>query len=338
MAPKIITVIGSLNYDLVSLVDRVPQPGETMTGGGFYTNAGGKGANQAVACARLSRPNPRTAAATGSTPSEPAVVVKMIGAVGTDEFGPKIVAGLQDDGVDVSGIELSAGVNTGVAVIVVEKSTGENRIILSPGANDLVRPPNITEGPKPDLLVMQLEIPLETVLSTIRSAKEAGIAVLLNPAPAVLLPDEAYKGITHLILNETEAAILTGRKLEEVEAQGFSWPEVITEFFNKGVKNVVVTLGAKGAYYGYTWDDGHGQSIAEGGKIPAAPVESVVDTTAAGDTFIGAYAVQIVKKDAFDTAEMDEIMAVACKASARTVERKGAQDSIPWADEIDKRQ
>ncbi|KAI9047336.1 hypothetical protein LZ554_008783 [Drepanopeziza brunnea f. sp. 'monogermtubi'] len=334
MAPKVITVIGSLNYDLVSLVERVPQPGETMTGGGFYTNAGGKGANQAVACARLSRPNPRTAAASETPPAEPDIIVRMIGAVGTDEFGPKIVAGLKGDGIDVSGIELSEGVNTGVAVITVEKSTGENRIILDPGANKRVLPPKIFEDPKPDLIVMQLEIPLDTVLSTIRSAKEAGIAVLLNPAPAVVLPDEAYKGITHLILNETEAAILTGRKLEEVEAKGFSWIEVISEFFSKGVKNVVVTLGSKGAYYGYTWDDEHGQSIAEGGSIPAAKVESVVDTTAAGDTFIGSYAVHIVKKASFNTEEMDAIMATACKASARTVEKKGAQDSIPWADEI----
>jgi ribokinase len=150
------------------------------------------------------------------------------------------------------------------------------------------------------------------------------VNVLLNPAPAVKLPEEAYGAITHLILNETEAAILSGRSVEEVEVEGFRWDSLAAEFLKKGVRNVVVTLGAKGAYYA---TEGHE------GYVAAEKVEKVVDTTAAGDTFVGAYAVSIVRKGGHEPID-DETVKFACRAAGRTVERRGAQIAIPWADEV----
>lgn len=320
MATKTITIIGSLNTDLVTHTPRVPTGGETLTATSFSTGGGGKGANQAVACARLSR------AARGSSSD---IAVKMVGGVGSDEFGPPHIESMKKDGIDTSGIRVVEGMTTGVAVILVETGSGENRILLNPGANYSLQPANfLTEeslgAPKPDLIIMQLEIPLDTVLQILKTAKQAGVDVLLNPAPAVKLPEEAYPAITHLILNETEAAILAGRSVEEVEAEGFEWEGLAAEFLKKGVKSVVVTLGAKGAYYA---------TARRSGYVKAAKVEKVVDTTAAGDTFVGAYAVSIVRKGGHESID-DDIVTFACTAAGRTVERQGAQSAIPWADEV----
>jgi ribokinase len=319
-APKSITIIGSLNTDLVTHTPRVPTGGETLTATSFSTGGGGKGANQAVACARLSRPR-------GSIFSD--IAVKMVGGVGTDEFGPPHIEAMKRDGIDTSGIRLVEGETTGVAVILVETGSGENRILLNPGANYALRPadfvnPESLGMPKPDLIIMQLEIPLETVLQILETAKQAGINVLLNPAPAIKLPEEAYAAVTHLILNETEAAILSGRSVEEVEAEGFAWEGLAADFLKKGVRNLVVTLGAKGAYYA---------TEGRSGYIKAEKVEKVVDTTAAGDTFVGAYAVNIVRRGGHEPID-DDIIKFACRAAGRTVERQGAQNSIPWADEL----
>lgn len=174
--------------------------------------------------------------------------------------------------------------------------------------------------------MLQLEIPLETVLQILMTARAAGVDVLLNPAPAVRLPEEVYNAVTHLIVNESEAAILTGRKVEEVEAEEYEWGTVADEFLKKGVRNVIITLGSKGAYF---------ESSDKRGLVPAAKVEKVVDTTAAGDTFVGAYAVAMVRKGGAGLVTEEDVKA-ACKASAVTVQKQGAQDSIPWADEIDK--
>lgn len=326
MAPKTITIIGSLNTDLVTVTPRVPSGGETLTGTSFSTGPGGKGANQAVACARLSRPNPSSPASAQSTPD---VLVKMIGSVGADEFGPMLLSSLSTSLVDTTGIRTVDTTTTGVAVIIVEESSGENRILLNPGANASLRPEDFSTAeslgtPLPDLIVLQLEIPLDTVLQILRTAREAGISVLLNPAPAVKLDDEVYKAVTHLIVNESEAALLTGRNVEDVEADGYEWGTVADEFLAKGVKNVIVTLGGKGAYFA---------SRESRGAVPAAKVEKVVDTTAAGDTFVGAYAVTMVRKGG-DAMVTEEDVKAACKASAITVQKQGAQTSIPWADEI----
>lgn len=256
----------------------------------------------------------------------------MIGAVGADEFGPSLIQGLQADGVDTEKVKVVNGQTTGVAVILVEESSGENRILLNPGANHTLQPSDFTTAsslgePKPDLVIMQLEIPLPTVLQILKTAKEAGVDVLLNPAPAVELPEDAYEAITHLIVNESEAAILTGRNVEVVEREGFDWRVVTEEFLKRGVKNVVVTLGAKGAFFA---------SVGKEGRyVKAEKVERVVDTTAAGDTFVGAYAVNVVRKAGQGVSEED--VKLACRAAGRTVEKKGAQSAIPWADEVDVR-
>jgi ribokinase len=326
MAPKTITIIGSLNTDLVTTTSRVPSGGETLTGTSFSTGPGGKGANQAVACSRLSRPNPSLQSTT-----TPDVVVKMIGAVGADEFGPMLLSSLQASKVDTVSISTISSTTTGVAVIIVEEASGENRILLNPGANYSLRPEDFLTAanlgiPLPDLVILQLEIPLDTVLQILKTARQAGVSVLLNPAPAVRLEDEVFKAVTHLIVNETEAALLTDRKVEDVEAEGFEWGVVADEFLGKGVGNVIVTLGGKGAYF----------ASREGrGMVPAAKVKKVADTTAAGDTFVGAYAVSMVRKGGSALVTEEDVKA-ACKASGYTVQKQGAQTSIPWADEIDK--
>ena len=256
----------------------------------------------------------------------------MVGAVGADEFGPALIQGLQADWINTEGVRVVPGQTTGVAVILVEEESGENRILLNPGANHTLQPGDFTSAsslgvPKPDLIIMQLEIPLPTVLQILKTAKQAGVDVLLNPAPAVKLPEDAYSAITHLVVNESEAAILTGRKVEDVEGEGFNWTVVTDEFLNRGVKNVVVTLGAKGAFFATS-------EQKEGGYVKAEKVKKVVDTTAAGDTFVGAYAVNVVRK-AGKKGIGEEDVKRACKAAGRTVEKKGAQSAIPWADEVD---
>ena len=159
-------------------------------------------------------------------------------------------------------------------------------------------------------------------MQILKTAKEARVPVLLNPAPAVPLPDEVLDGLEHLIVNESEAAILTGRSVEEVEVENFPWETITAEFLSKGVKNVVITLGAKGAFYA--------SSKGKSGFVPAEKVKKVVDTTAAGDTFVGAYAVHVAR----GKMEMDEVVKLACRAAGRTVERRGAQGAIPWEDEV----
>lgn len=161
----------------------------------------------------------------------------------------------------------------------------------------------------------------------IETAKEAGVDVLLNPAPAVPLPDDVFRNLGHLIINESEAAILTSRKVEEVEDESFNWEVVGDEFLKRGVRNVVITLGAKGAFWACESEGGKRKS----GYVAAEKVSRVVDTTAAGDTFVGAYAVNIVN----GKGDMEEVVRLACRAAGRTVEREGAQSAIPWADEVD---
>jgi ribokinase len=331
MSPFIITIIGSLNTDLVTTTHRIPSGGETLTASSFSTGAGGKGANQAVACARLSRPNPSKKAEASRFPKlKTDVTVKMIGAVGSDEFGPRLISGLKDDGIDTSRIKVVRGQTTGVAVILVEEQTGENRILLSPGANHSLLPRDFMTvsslgAEKPDLIILQLEIPLTTILSILRIAKEAGIGLLLNPAPAVELPDEAFQDLDHLIVNESEAMILSGCSVADINSHT-DWNFITDKFLQKGVKHVVVTLGARGAYAS--------KKSGQGIFVDAEKGVKVVDTTAAGDTFVGAYAVHAVRSMQGEW-DMEAAVQWACRAAGRTVEKKGAQSAIPWADEID---
>lgn len=325
MSTPIICVLGSLNIDLVYYVPHHPQPGETLTANHFNVFPGGKGANQAVACAKLSR---------SRTLQDASVTVVMAGAIGADAHGTALLESLESYGVDVSGVVCSeAGSEfstTGSAIVMVDQQTGQNRIIFSPGANASLRPNQFFEGFKsrPALLVLQLEIPMETVLQACRTAKATGIPVLLNPAPAAELPKDVYDGLAHLILNETEMALLAD--VSEAALEDMAVVEkVAASVLAKGVQNLVVTLGARGAYYACK----NGQH----GHVPALKVD-VIDTTAAGDTFIGMYSVLAVEASS-RSQEFDIATAVrkSILASSRTVAKKGAQNSIPWKDELDSR-
>lgn len=316
-----IAVLGSLNIDLVSYVPHHPLPGETLTSTSFAVSPGGKGANQAVACAKLSRA--RTAVKDGSA------TVAMVGTVGDDSYGTLLKSNLASHGVDDSCVSAPEGLKTGVAIIIVDEPSGQNRIVLSPEANHTMRPEDISPSAtflaalgatKPDLLIMQLEIPIQTVLRALENARAEGVPVLLNPAPAVTLPDEAFRGLAHLIVNETEAAIL-GECAESVLDAEEGMEKVAAGFISKGVENVIITLGGRGVYYS--------NRAGAKGLLPALKAK-VVDTTAAGDTFVGQYALEAVLPG------FDIVAAVqkANRAAAKTVEKQGAQDSIPWRDEL----
>lgn len=323
-----ITVLGSLNMDLVAYVPHHPLPGETLTADLFATSPGGKGANQAVACAKLSRDRPDFQG--GKEGRGETAHVAMVGCVGRDGYGGQLRKGLEGYGVDVRGVSEEAKEKTGVAMIIVDRPTGENRIVLSPGANHVLQPKDFEGGlerlgeRRPDLLIMQLEIPFETVLAALRAARKEGVDVLLNPAPARKLPEEAYQGLAHLVVNETEAAILG--EVEESVLDGEAGLERVARgFVERGVQNVIVTLGGRGVYY-MTRDGRKGLVPAEKAKV--------VDTTAAGDTFVGRYSLDAVGRKGEDF-DIEAAVGKANRAAAKTVERAGAQDSIPWRDELE---
>ncbi len=256
----------------------------------------------------------------------------MIGTVGADAHGAQLTANLASYGVDVSGVAQTAAAPTGVALIIVDQPSGENRIVLSPGANHTLQAPDIVadklrataSGRLSDLLIMQLEIPLAAVLAALDVARAERVAVLLNPAPAQWLPDAAYDGLAHLVVNETEAAIL-GRVEERALDDEHGLESVAKGFVAKGVHNVIITLGGRGVYYMSRGDAGRK------GLVPAEKAK-VVDTTAAGDTFVGRYALEVVGQGPFD---IEAAVRKANKAAAKTVERQGAQDSILWRDELE---
>ncbi|KAL1974940.1 hypothetical protein VTN31DRAFT_5144 [Thermomyces dupontii] len=381
MAPRI-RVIGSLNADMVSVTPRFPEAGETIKASSFMTGAGGKGANQAVACGRLSRPNPARSSSGASSP----ITVEMVGAVGGRDayFESLLRPTLEQSGLDTSRIRTVDDDYTGVAVIIVDTSAGgENRILFSPGANYTGMQPTpdaigtALAAPVPDVIVMQGEIPADTIIGILRSVKqfrearraegkrgiEIGPEVIFNPAPAPPngLPEDVFAAVDHLIMNETEADIMTPKPeqlLQTVpEAKGEPSREQIARYFHKlGVSYVIITLGARGAWYSAT--DAGATGPADGvnrfsNETPAAKVQQVRDTTAAGDTFVGGYATHVArwreqrraqgksgqdlegneKKQRYQTVT-EEAMNRAARAAARCVEREGAIASIPWEDEI----
>ncbi|KAL8652127.1 MAG: hypothetical protein Q9226_004391 [Calogaya cf. arnoldii] len=330
MAPKTIQIVGSMNIDLITRTPRHPNPGETLTATSFNYGPGGKGANQAVACARLSGSKNHRQTSSNTK-------IEMIGAVGTDFFGNYLLDELKTSGVDISKIRKVEDQKTGTAVVIVEESSGENRILITPGANASVNPP-LPIYPLPDLIILQLEIPIPTVVTIIQEARDKGVDVLLNPAPAVdNLPKDIYKGLKHLIMNETEAVILSANLDDEAQEQwerergnrsaGKNTQDTCERFHALGVTNVIITLGANGVYYSFRNEK---EGWGEGGQVPAEKVEKVVDTTAAGDTFVGAYAVAVT----VDGKSVVDAVRWANRAGARTVEKEGAMGSIPWRDEV----
>lgn len=284
-----------------------------------------------MACAKLSRPRPAPGTPAHDETSA-AAHVSMVGAVGADSYGQILLDSLSSHGVDVGGVAAPAELKTGIAIIIVDEPTGQNRIVLSAEANHQAMAPSEFETAiaprvgKPDLLIMQLEVPLATVLLALGRAREQGVPVLLNPAPAVELPAEVYRGLAHLVVNETEASILSGLPVGKLDtAEGCA--EVAAWFLARGVGTTIITLGGRGVYY---------KSAAAEGLLPAEKVAEVVDTTAAGDTFVGQYALEVVGSSRGGAGAFDLEAAVrkANKAGAITVQRKGAAASIPWRDEV----
>ena len=329
-----IVVLGSLNTDLVTVTSRIPVAGETFTAISFSTGPGGKGQNQAVGCAR---------AATSAESGEASIQVAMLGATGTsehDQLSNALHATLKAEGIDASGIERIPHISSGTATILVEEQTGQNRILVVPGANGKVdisflQKPIFKsklwgdgDNPKASLLVLQLEIPLETVVEVISQAKSHGVPVLLNPAPATSnIPEEMLRHVDHLIVNETEAQILLSndRQMSGLESASKDWlHQVFSSFAKIGVKNLVVTLGEKGACYTSSADQGY--EFVAAVKVP---VEEIVDTTAAGDTFVGVYAVEVVKSQGKEL-DFKKAIEQACKASALTIRKAGAIQSMPY--------
>lgn len=253
----------------------------------------------------------------------------MIGAVGDDMFGRDLISGLFSNGIGVDGVRVKKGEKSGVAVIIVEEESGENRILMSPNANYALRPSDLESlpDPLPDLIILQLEIPLTTVLHVLKLAKEGDVEVLLNPAPAVKLPREVYPAIHHLIVNETEASIITNTT--DQEHSWARWGEHMERLVDLRVRHICITLGAEGVIY---LDTKYRRVLQVSGEKA-----TVVDSTGAGDTFVGAYAVTLATIDktlrtTFDS--MIDIVAFANRAAAKTVEREGAQSAIPWRNEV----
>jgi ribokinase len=291
-----IVVVGSLNMDLVVRAPRHPQVGETIIGSDFGTYPGGKGANQAVAAARLGG------------------AVKMIGRVGQDDFGQALLRNVSDNGVDTTFILRDPLSATGVALITVDDA-GQNTIVVASGANarltpeDVARAETAFEGAS--VLLLQLETPLLTISAAIQLAQRYGLRVVLNPAPAQKIDAGLLAAADYLIPNQTELALIAGlQPLDEAVAVLQRW----------GVPNLIVTLGEQGVL------------IAEGGRqtrLPAHPVE-VVDTTAAGDAFVGAFAVALTQG-----LSTQESAAWGNAAGALAVTRPGAQPSLPNRAELD---
>ncbi len=297
-----ITVVGSLNMDFVVQVERLPRPGETVLGGRFATQPGGKGANQACAAARL-----------GGR-------VRMVGRVGDDGFGVELRRGLEADGVDTRGVHVSAALPSGVALIFVDAS-GQNQIVVAAGANQTLTRGDVDEaiaGASEGFLLLQLESPLETIEHAAALGARRGLGVVLDPAPARALPDTLLANVSCLTPNESEALALLGRPGSAVSLA--EAPGVARALLERGPRAVVLKLGAQGAY----------ADAGSGGRHFPAPRVEALDATAAGDTFNGAFAVALAEGRPFADA-----VAFANAAAALSVTRLGAQASIPSRSEVD---
>lgn len=290
-----VTVVGSLNMDLVARAPRMPRPGETIIGGEFRTVPGGKGANQAVAAARLG------------------AQVSMVGRVGRDAFAGSLLDNLSAEGVDHAFVAQDPEAATGVALIVVDDA-GENSIVVASGANGHLSTvdvdaaePSIAEA---DVLLLQLESPLDAVTRAAEVAHARGVTVILNPAPARPLLDELLALVDVLVPNESEAALLTDVSVDDRDAV----EERVRALRRLGVDTVILTLGERGAL------------LARGDEIECFPAFEVtpVDTTAAGDAFVGGFAVALAEGKA-----PSEAVRWGNAAGALTATKMGAQPSLP---------
>lgn len=296
-----IAVVGSINVDLVVRTLRIPQPGETITGSSLAHYPGGKGANQAVAAARLG------------------AHVCLVGCVGDDQFGAEQVHSLQGSGVDIHAVCVRTGTTTGTAVITVEEASGQNQIVIVPGANAAITPDDVERSrqalAQAKVVIAQLEIPLPVVEKAAQIASACGAVFILNPAPAQPLPPSLLAQVDVLTPNEHEAEQLTGVPVTDLagarQAAGL--------LRSQGVGAVIITLGNRGIYA----QDATGEF-----SLPAHHV-AVVDTVAAGDAFTGALAVALA-----ENATLRDAAAFANAAAAVAVTRLGAQPSLPIRAEV----
>ena len=295
-----ILVIGSLNMDLVVSAERAPEAGETLHGQDFQTTPGGKGSNQAAAAAKL-----------GASTA-------MAGRVGADEFGARLKNSLTNLGVDTSTVLTDETQPTGVALIIVD-AAGENRILLVAGANGQVSPADVGNLrpaiQQAKILVLQLEIPLETVSAALQIAAECGIPTMLNLAPAYPIPDEMLQKITYLVVNESEAGLLSELPVHDLD----SAKAACKALFERGATTIIITLGSQGALLATPHDFY---------TLPAYPVD-VVDTTAAGDAFSAGFAVALL-----ESGDLQSSVAYANAVGALTVTKFGAQASLPTKDDV----
>lgn len=300
MKPRI-AVLGSSNTDMIVKLPNLPGPGETVIGGTFSMAAGGKGANQAVAAAR----------AGGN--------VTFISRVGNDTFGRQSVAGFANEGMNTSHIEIDARAASGIALILVDQ-TGENSIGVASGANAEISVSDVEKAlgaiTSSDIFLTQLEIPLAAAGAAMRKAQQAGVPVILNPAPSQPLPTDIFSQVSVLTPNEREAEHLTGTRIQDDAGT----VQAARSLLKRGVRSVVITLGGRGAYIA---DPTHGEFI------PAFRVRAI-DTTAAGDVFSGTLAVALAEK-----ASLREAAVFASAAAALSVTRLGAQPSAPQRADIE---
>jgi len=297
-----VTVLGSLNVDTTLRIARMPQPGETLSTENKSSAAGGKGANQAVAAARA-----------GAN-------TRFIGKVGNDEAGRFMVESLNNDGIDTKAIVTDKTVGTGSAFILLDEA-GQNSILVYGGSNQQIKADEVLAGEdeiaKADFLIAQFETPQAATLAAFTVAKKHNVTTILNPAPAAEI-DPAILKVTDLVVpNETESAVLTGIDVTDVASMDAN----AAKFREMGVKNLIITVGSKGAYYNTT--DGSG-------FVPAFKVKAV-DTTAAGDTFIGALSSQLKP----DLSNVETALVFAQRASSLTVQGLGAMPSTPTLAQIE---
>jgi ribokinase len=295
-----ITVVGSVNMDFTLLVDELPNRGSTVTASRLHVTPGGKGANQAVAAAKL-----------GSS-------VRIIARVGRDQNGLAAEESLKSAGVAVDHLEIDEDMSTGLAFVTVD-SSGSNTIVVYQGANGSLMPADVVRHScaigDAGALMAQLEVPLETVDCAFDVARSSGVFTVLNPAPAVALPDSILRNTDLIIPNETEATILTGVEVDNVRTA----QEAARKLRLMGPERVVITLGSNGAMY----------LGPEGALYHDAFKVDTVDSTAAGDSFVGAFVTRWLGGD-----KPDQCLEFACAAGALTTTRIGAQESLPNCDEV----
>ena len=289
-------VVGSVNVDLVTRVEEFPLPGQTLLGSDYETHHGGKGANQAVAAARMG------------------AAVSFLGRVGRDAFGPRLRDALADEGIDVTRL-LDVEGPSGAAFITLN-AAGQNTIIVAPGANARLEPGELTANAfdEADVVVLQQEIPSATVKRAIDLAQRTEATVIVNAAPAGAMTIEELSGCDVLVVNETEAATLLGGKSED--------PDSVLEKLARRFATVVLTLGSRGV----SWRRG-----SERGHLTAHEVQTVVDTTAAGDAFVGALAAALAAGR-----DLTEAVRLGNAAGALAVTRAGAQPSLPTLPEVER--